>query len=163
MKTGLRVIAVSSIVERDVGANEDGRVADRRGVGIEGRLEAGDVLVGGDPRRLPGHAGLEQQPRLLHVLMALAGRRQAADQAGELAGQELPGGGGDAGPRAARDLDQALLLQDEQRLPDGGAADAEALRQLLLGRHGRAFLEFAGGNGALDMLGDLVGALASAR
>ena len=123
------------VVERDVGADEDGRVAERRRVGIEGRLEPGDVLVGGDACRLPSDARLEQQPRLLHVFMALPGGRQAADEAGELAGQELPGGGRDAGPRAARDLDQTLLLQDEQRLPDGGAADAEALRQLLLGGH----------------------------
>ena len=76
--------------------------------------------------------------------------------------RNLPEGGRDPGARAAGDLDQALLLQHEQRLAHRGAAHAEALRQLLLGRHGRAFLELARRDGALDMLGDLVGALASA-
>ena len=92
MKTGLRVIAVKLIVERDVGADEVGRVAERRRVGVERRLEAGDVLVGGDLRRLPRHAGLEQKPRLLHVFWPWPVDDRRRDQAGELAGQELAGG-----------------------------------------------------------------------
>ena len=84
-------------------------------------------------------------------------------RARQLTGQEFSRGRRHAGTRAAGDFDQTLLLEGEQRLPDRRAADPEALRQLLLGRHRCTLLELAGRYGALDMLGDLVGPLASAK
>src|SRR5579871_1902710 len=151
------------VVEGHIGAYEDSRIADGGSVGVERRLQAQDILVGGDPGRLPGDPGLEQQAGLLHVFVALAGRSHAPDQACQLAGEEFSRGRGHACPRSAGDLHQALLLQDEQRLPHRGAAYPEALRQLLLGGQRAALLELAGRYRALNVLGDLVGALASAK
>ena len=105
------------VVEGDVGADELGRVADRRDVGVERGLQARDVLVGGDARRLPGDARLEQEARLLHVRLALAGRATARRM--RLASwpvRNLPEGVVTRARVPLRDLDEALLLQDEQGL-----------------------------------------------
>jgi len=144
-------------VKSHVRPDEEAGIADGGGIGIEQCLQALDVLVGGDPRGLPRHARFEQQAGLLHMLMALARRGHATNQARELSREELARGSRHAGACAAGDLDEALLLEREQRLPDRRAADSETLGQLLLGRHRRALLEFAGRDGPLDMLGDLVG------
>ena len=66
------------------------------------------------------------------------------------------------GAGAAGDLDAALLLQHEQRLAHGRPADAEARHQLLLGRQMGADLELVGGDHRLELLRDVVGALAPA-
>ena len=150
-------------VERHIRAYEEARIADGGGIGIERRLQPPDILIGGNAGGLPGHARFEEQAGLLHMLLALARRHHAVDESRQLTGQEFSRRRRHAGPCAAGDFDQALLLEGEQRLPDRRAADPEALRQLLLGRHRRALLELAGRYGALDMLGDLVRPFASAK
>jgi hypothetical protein len=96
--------------------------------------------------------GLEHQPRLFAALLPLRSRGQPLRQLRELADEVRRRGRDDARPGAVDDLDQALLLEEEQRLAHGGPADAEALHQVLLGRQAVADAKFA----AVDQLGDLV-------
>jgi hypothetical protein len=150
-------------MEGHVGSDEDADIADGGRVGVECRLQALDVVVGRDPRRLPGDPGLEQQARLLHVLLALGSRGDPANEACHLPGHEFARRRRYPGAGAAGDFHQALLLQGEQRLAHRGAPDAETLGQFFLGGHGGALLELSGGNGAFDLFGNLVGPLAAAE
>ena len=68
------------VVERHVGPDEEARVADGSGIGIERRLQALNILIGGDAGGLPGHARFEEQAGLLHMFLALARRHHAVDQ-----------------------------------------------------------------------------------
>ena len=153
---------VELVVEGDVGADEFRDVADRGDVRVERPLQPRDVLVRRDLRGLPCDARLEKQPRLLHLCLALRGRGDALDEAGELADEQAVGGRGDARARAAGDVDETLLLQQEQRLAHRRPPDAETLRQHFLGRKLAADLELAAGDGLFEKLGDLMRALAAA-
>ena len=55
------------VVEGDIGADELRRIAHRGDVGVERRFKPRDIFFGRTLRRLPGDAGLEQKPCLLHM------------------------------------------------------------------------------------------------
>jgi hypothetical protein len=93
--------------------------------------------------------------------LALPRRCHALDQPRGLSGQEFGRGRGDPCPRTARDLDETLLLEDEQRLAHGGAADAETLHQILLGRELAAFGEFAAGDRVFKLFSHFMSPLAA--
>ena len=78
LKTGLRVMRGQLVVERDVGADELADLAHRGDIGVERLSQPLDVLIGGVLRRLPGTPGLEQQARLLHMVLASSDRRRPA-------------------------------------------------------------------------------------
>ena len=67
-------------VERHIRPYEEARIADGSGIGIECRLQALNILIGGNAGGLPGHARFEEQAGLLHMFLALAGRHHPVDQ-----------------------------------------------------------------------------------
>ena len=121
-------------------------------------FQPGDILVGGALRRLPRDARSRTAAASVPVVLARghATRLISAPSCSE----ERRRGRDHPGPGSAGDLDPSLLLQQEQRLAHGRPPHAEPRRQLLLGRQMGAHLELVGDDQRLELLGDVVSALA---
>src|SRR5882724_295417 len=154
---------VKLVVERHVGADELRGISHRCDVRIQRLFQPDDVFIRCDLRGLPCYPRFEQPPRLFHLVLARAGSGDAFDEAGQLTDEEAAGRRGYARARAAGDIDEAFLLQQEQGFAHGRTTHAEPLRQDLLGRKLAADLELAAGDGSLHELDDFVRAPAAAN
>ena len=111
---------------------------------------------------MAGEADLEEDARILEIVDAAGRREHVPRRAAERVDDELRRRLRDARPLAGADLDEPHLAQMEQRLADGGAADAELAHQVALGGKLVARRVVAVMDHALEMVGDLLVELAAA-
>ena len=122
------------VVERDVGPLERVEIVEGQAVGLERALERVDIVGGRVLSRIARQADLEEGARFLEVAHAVGRPQQVPRRAGQRFEDDLRSRLRHARALAAVDRHQSHLLQREQRLAHGRAADAELLHQIALGR-----------------------------
>jgi len=101
------------VVEGDVRPLERVDVVERQAIGIERRLEFGDLRIARVRRRVPRQPDFEEAARLLEMTHAVRRRQQVARRAGQGLDDDLRRRPRHACPFAAADGDKAHLLQRE--------------------------------------------------
>jgi len=143
-------------MEGDVGVGEALAVSYRLTVRLQRRLQRIEILSRCAARRLPRQPHLEEQPRSLEMALSLL-RRQHLPHRRRHACEDVRGRRHHhARAGTVGKLDEACLLQRDQRLPDGRASYAEAHLKVAFGRQLVAGLQLAGQDLGFEMCGHVL-------